>query len=65
MRSLTERIRLANLRYMSKLKRPIVRVKRHSLLTDLRRSNTALLKHHLQRKAKDWFNNSEWENNII
>jgi hypothetical protein len=54
--------------YMAKLKRPIVRFKRHSLLTDLRHSNAALLRHHLQyhlqHKAKDWFHNSEWENNI-
>jgi hypothetical protein len=68
MKSLVDKVRLANMHYMAKLKRPIVRVKRHSLLTDLRRSNAALLRHHLQHhiqyKAKDWFHNSEWENNI-
>jgi hypothetical protein len=64
MKSLTERVRLANMHYMSKLKRPIIRFKRNSLLTALRHSNTALLKHHIQRKVKDWYHNSEWENNI-
>jgi hypothetical protein len=64
MNSLADRVRLANMHYMARLRRPIVRFKRHSLLTDLRRSNAALLRHHIQRKAKDWFHNSEWENNI-
>jgi hypothetical protein len=64
MKSLADRVRLANMHYMARLKRPIVRFKRHSLLTDLRRSNAALLRHHIQHKAKDWFHNSEWENNI-
>jgi hypothetical protein len=68
MKSLVDKVRLANMRYMARLKRPIVRFKRHSLLTDLRRSHAALLRHHLQHnlqhKIKDWYYNSEWENNI-
>jgi len=65
MKSLMDKVRLAHMRYMARLKRPIVRFRRHSLLTDLRRSHTALLKHHLHRKLKDWYHNSEWENNIV